>query len=106
MTASFRFGSIKTGWQDTSIIHNQGIAWLKLINNIVKMLVTKLASFPVYNEQARRVSLLQRSLSNQFFRQVKIKISSIHSISLNSSHHPNIVSGKQKGNTDKENSQA
>ena len=37
MAAGFRLGSIKASWQDASVIHNQGITWLKLVNNIVKM---------------------------------------------------------------------
>ena len=64
---SMRIGllTVETGRQNPGIVHDQGIAWLELVQNMVKVAVSQCPFFSVQNEQARGIPYLQWCLSNQ-----------------------------------------
>ena len=68
----------KSCGQHTGVIHNQAIAGLQKINNIIKMPMLYFAGFLIQYQQPGRVPLLQRSLGDQLFGQIIPKVLCSH----------------------------
>ena len=78
MAVGIRLFTIETGWKHTCIVHNQGIARIKLVNDVVEVGVSHFLGYRVNDQEFRGITLLQGCLGNQFLWQFKIKIVCIH----------------------------
>ena len=66
MAVGIRLFTIETGWKHTCIIHNQGIARIKLVNDVVEVGVSHFLGYRVNDQEFRGITLLQGCLGNQF----------------------------------------
>lgn len=78
LTAGIRLVAIEAGGQDPGVVHDQGVARVELVNDVVKAGVGHGLAVPVDDQEAGGIPLLQRCLGNQVLGQVKIKIFCVH----------------------------
>ena len=50
MPVGIRLLAVKTGRQNPGIVHDQGIAWLELVQDTIKVAVSQCPFFPVQNQ--------------------------------------------------------
>ena len=78
MAVGIRLFTVEAGRKHARIVHDQGIARVKLIDDVVEVGVSHFLSYRINDQEFRGVTLLQWGLSNQFLWQFKIKIVCIH----------------------------
>ena len=66
MTVGIRLFTVEAGRKHARIVHDQGIARVKLVNDVVEVSISHFLGYRINDQEFRGITLFQWGLGNQF----------------------------------------